>query len=349
MGFLDNSGDIILDAVLTDTGRMRLAQGDGSFKIVKFALGDDEIDYTLYDKTNANGSAYYDLNILQTPVLEAFTNNAASMKSKLLSIRNEELLYLPMVKLNNIIRPTVDSNGSAIRALTDIPNGGYIVTADYTTSLTTGWTGLSALTNGGKGNGIIRGNQPFGDDLTPIVFDQGLDTNDLTASRMDGGDVLMETQYLVEVDSRLLNIATPEGQNVLARPSYIDDDNVAGYYFTLNRYPGYFAPPNGNMNVPAFNVGPQNVESPAAQAETVIGNGATTGVFGTRFGFYLRSTLDVASSTTLFTELGGTTALNYLGAGASVRFYYIDTTLRVTGYYTGYRVDVPLRIIKKVT
>ena len=42
MAFLDNSGDIILDAVLTDTGRFRLAKGDGSFKIVKFALGDDE-------------------------------------------------------------------------------------------------------------------------------------------------------------------------------------------------------------------------------------------------------------------------------------------------------------------
>ena len=33
MGFLDNSGDIILDAVLTDTGRARLAKGDGSFNI----------------------------------------------------------------------------------------------------------------------------------------------------------------------------------------------------------------------------------------------------------------------------------------------------------------------------
>ena len=38
MAFLDNSGDIVLDAVLTDTGRMRLARGDGSFKITKFAL-----------------------------------------------------------------------------------------------------------------------------------------------------------------------------------------------------------------------------------------------------------------------------------------------------------------------
>jgi len=41
MAFLDNSGDIILDAVLTDTGRHRMAMGDGSFRITKFALGDD--------------------------------------------------------------------------------------------------------------------------------------------------------------------------------------------------------------------------------------------------------------------------------------------------------------------
>ena len=66
MAFLDNSGDIILDAVLTDVGRMRIAQGDGSFKIVKFALGDEEINYGLYNKTHPSGSAYYDLQILQT-------------------------------------------------------------------------------------------------------------------------------------------------------------------------------------------------------------------------------------------------------------------------------------------
>ena len=76
MGFLDNSGDIILDAVLTDLGRKRLAEGN--FQITKFALGDDEIDYGLYDKNHPSGSAYYDLEILQTPVLEAFTNNMSS-------------------------------------------------------------------------------------------------------------------------------------------------------------------------------------------------------------------------------------------------------------------------------
>ena len=103
MAFLDNSGDIILDAVLTDTGRMRLARGDGSFKIAKFAFADDEVDYGNYDKNHTSGSAYYDLEILQTPVLEAFTNNASSMKSKLLSISRTNLLYLPVIELLIVI------------------------------------------------------------------------------------------------------------------------------------------------------------------------------------------------------------------------------------------------------
>ena len=100
MAFLDNSGDIILDAVLTDTGRLRLAKGDGSFNITKFALGDDEINYTLYDKNHPSGSAYFDVEILQSPVLEAFTNNTSVLKSKLMSISRTNLLYLPEIRNN---------------------------------------------------------------------------------------------------------------------------------------------------------------------------------------------------------------------------------------------------------
>ena len=63
MGFLDNSGDIILDAVLTDAGRKELAAG--TFSITKFALGDDEINYQLYNPAHPSGSSYYDLEIVQ--------------------------------------------------------------------------------------------------------------------------------------------------------------------------------------------------------------------------------------------------------------------------------------------
>ena len=69
MAFLDNSGDIILDAVLTDTGRLRLARGDGSFKITKFALGDDEINYETYHAQHSSGSAYFDLEIYKLQYL----------------------------------------------------------------------------------------------------------------------------------------------------------------------------------------------------------------------------------------------------------------------------------------
>jgi len=83
MAFLDNSGDIILDAVLTETGRRKMA--NGNFSITKFALGDDEIDYSLYNKNHPSGSAYYDLQILQTPIFEAFTQVNAGINYGLLS------------------------------------------------------------------------------------------------------------------------------------------------------------------------------------------------------------------------------------------------------------------------
>ncbi len=47
MAYLDNSS-IIVDAILTKKGREKLAAGQ-SLNITQFALGDDEIDYQLYD------------------------------------------------------------------------------------------------------------------------------------------------------------------------------------------------------------------------------------------------------------------------------------------------------------
>ena len=100
MAFLDNSGDIILDAVLTDLGRKRMSEGN--FRITQFALGDDEVDYSLYNKNHPSGSAYYDLEILQTPVFEAFTRTNANINYGLLSFNgNPNLLYLPALKFND--------------------------------------------------------------------------------------------------------------------------------------------------------------------------------------------------------------------------------------------------------
>jgi len=85
MGYLDNS-TIIVDAVLTKKGREALARQDGSFKITQFALGDDEIDYTLYNENHSNGSAYAGEAIENLPMLEAIPNENAILKSKLVTL-----------------------------------------------------------------------------------------------------------------------------------------------------------------------------------------------------------------------------------------------------------------------
>lgn len=348
MAFLDNSGDIILDAVLTDTGRKRLAQADGSFRITKFALGDDEIDYSLYNYNHASGSAYYDLNILQSPVLEAFTNNMSVLKSKLISYTRNDLLYLPVVKLNDKLSKTLTSTSAGT---TDIPNGGYIVTADATTSDFSTYAGItSALTSflgTPDAQGIFRGRGDLIFKSRPLVVDQGLDSADLVVRKLPAGDPLRETQYIVEVDSRLLRLATPADPGTLARPSYIDDDNIASYYFALNSNSSYFAAPDGEApaNIPPFQLDNQAGVNVGDQF-SVIGPETNTGRYGTRFCVQLVSTDDVAWSTELFTTLGGETATGYLGA-TGMTFYYIDTMVRITGYTTGYRMDIPVRLIKK--
>ena len=85
MGYLDNA-IVTVDAILTKKGRELLARGDGSFKITQFALGDDEIDYTLYNPLHPSGSALYGEAIENMPLLEAFPDETQIMKYKLTTL-----------------------------------------------------------------------------------------------------------------------------------------------------------------------------------------------------------------------------------------------------------------------
>ena len=85
MGYLNNQV-VTVDAILTKKGRELLAKNDGSFRITQFALGDDEIDYTLYNPTNPQGSAFYGEAIDNMPLLEAFADENQIMKYKLATL-----------------------------------------------------------------------------------------------------------------------------------------------------------------------------------------------------------------------------------------------------------------------
>ena len=85
MGYLNNSV-VTVDAILTTKGRQLLAKGDGSFTITQFALGDDEIDYTLHNPNHPSGSAFYGQAIENMPLIEAIPNEMQSMKYKLVTL-----------------------------------------------------------------------------------------------------------------------------------------------------------------------------------------------------------------------------------------------------------------------
>ena len=85
MGYLNNSS-IIVDAILTKKGRELLARQDGSFRITQFALGDDEIDYTLFNENHPNGSQYSGEAIENMEIIEAFPDDNNIMISKLATL-----------------------------------------------------------------------------------------------------------------------------------------------------------------------------------------------------------------------------------------------------------------------
>ena len=311
MAFLDNSGDIILDAVLTDTGREKLARSDGSFKIEKFALGDEEINYSLFDKNHPSGSAYYDIAIMQTPILEAFTNNASSMKSKLMTIGKTDILYLPVLAL---------AQASADRE--PFFSGSYVVAVNENTQ-GNGTTTTNALDM--NTGGFFYGASGFQNDADPITVDQGINSTEIS-NRQTLDSSLVETAYMIEIDNRFGSIVDPNGNPTPV--SYVDDDQIASYL--LN------APPGGQSSPFFPSIADLGIRS------------AIAGPRGTRLAFKIASSVDLASSDYLFNRLGGTTSNlpKFGGSGFVSNVKYIDSTVRVIGVNTGYRLDIPIRFVK---
>jgi len=100
MGFLDHStNNIIIDAVLTDFGRQRLAENNGQFRIEYFSLGDDEVDYGIIKKFGRTvGKEKITKN---TPIFEAQTKAMGAIKNRALTLPNPTLTKMPFLSLVN--------------------------------------------------------------------------------------------------------------------------------------------------------------------------------------------------------------------------------------------------------
>lgn len=141
MGFLDHStNNLIIDAVLTDVGRRKLADNNGSFKIAFFSLGDDEVDYTLIQKFGRTvGKEKISKN---TPIFEAQTKGDLALKHRLLTLPDPTIIRLPTLSIlgstnltNNVIsftRSTITLNTVSVEQKIDgetkVPDGTSDVT-----------------------------------------------------------------------------------------------------------------------------------------------------------------------------------------------------------------------------
>ena len=142
---------------------------------------------------------------------------------------------------------------------------------------------------------------------------------------------MFETQYIIEIDNRFGEIHSlsggPRGRSRRARVSFIDDDNIASYFLSYN------------TDNPTFVTDLETADVDGRGDESVI-----AGPKGSKLNFVIRTSLELQSSNFLYSQLGGT-GLTISGADGTYRF--LDTMVRITGATTGYRVDVPLRFVKK--
>ena len=343
MAFLDNSGDIILDAVLTDTGRMRMAQGNGTFKVTKFAFGDDEINYRLVNIDHPSGSAYSLLECLQTPILEAFTNTEGSLKSKLLTYSNPNLLYLPEFILNTNENKTYGKQVGYFPY--DPSKNAFIVPSE--------------IKPFGNTQGVLNGKNPGAKD-SHIRLEFGLNVEGKTPIALRNIEPeLNETQVIIECDSRFLRITDLSGQPL--NPSFTDESMISTYVASSTN-----AGMNGGIVSEMTQLGPHTdldqpemkyargimvrfkvLMSSLLQSSNTTSNKSLWVKHGTAYG---TGTWDTAASSIGTAETCGTSGqANNLATRADAGdLYHIDTTIRVTGMQSGASVDIPITLVKSV-
>mgnify|MGYP003649308872 CR=1 FL=1 len=331
MAFLDNSGDIILDAVLTDLGRQRMSQGN--FKITKFALGDDEIDYTLYNKNHPSGSAYYDIEILQTPCFEAFTTDNANINYGLLSFTRTDLLYLPSLVTNEL---TDDSPLFKTSSVFYIAANSETGTALNTVHSSSNYWALSSATNGRK-----------------IIIESGLDTTELTADSTTRASYMLNTnlldsRYGVYFDNRFISaVITPTAKSVFTN-SNIGADKVS---FTMGQTTANSTTFMEDHSV-VYARGVDNTVYYYANAQ--VADTAISAIAGPRgSATAVNVTMDsslvgaVGAATNSKYTLYGTTGANLFDDGNT--YDYIDTTVYVQGTSTSAMLQLPVRLVRRAS
>tara|TARA_R100000742_G_C4235220_1_gene55954 strand:- start:2 stop:634 length:633 start_codon:yes stop_codon:yes gene_type:complete len=207
---LFNGTNLSVEAILTTRGRELLSKDDGKLNITKFALSDEEIDYTLYDKTHPNGDVSFGTVIENIIPIEA-SPTRKNLKSYLVpvgqSFHNKKLnvpqdVTLEPDTLFDII-PITRNGGVEVTEnyLFTIQNTNIInfVSDEENNNITNTFTGKKTTVNANRINpGATTTITVHGIDskLTKIIIvDVKSDTSNQTASPFNSNVVVTDSRY----------------------------------------------------------------------------------------------------------------------------------------------------------
>jgi hypothetical protein len=114
MGYLDNTS-VTIDAILTLKGRELLAKGGNAFSITQFAVGDDEVDYSLWNPDHPLGTNYYGTIIENMPITEAIPDETQALKYKLITLP-KQTTNIPVITVGNTLITLLAPGDSAVIA-----------------------------------------------------------------------------------------------------------------------------------------------------------------------------------------------------------------------------------------
>ncbi len=286
-------------------------------------------------KTHPSGTAYYDLEIMQTPVMESFTQTNAGINYGLLTVTATDILYLPVLEVNQKTSVT-----NTVIPKSNFPNIYYI--ADNTSNTSTNLLESTAL---GSTQYFAVSNQTSG---PAILLEAGLNTLELRGDSSNRTTYLLDNNlvdnyFYVYYDNRF--ISSILGSNTTARFNNTDKgDGTPTLEYSLVTGPTVTTDLKLDNYSAARIAGPDN--GVLYNAAYSVDDRTVSSINGPRSSFTL---INIAIKTNLDAEysLYGSTSQNLFGDGKL--YNYIDTTLYVQGTRTGVQTQIPVRLIKYVS
>jgi len=372
MSFLDNAGSIILDAILTDIGRKRMAQG--KFKVSKFALGDDEVDYKLYLHTTMDTSTtpstvvpYNTQNrILSQSVFEALAQNNAVINYGLVSYNRPDLMYIPVLRANNKLsgaaRPAKDTqlylgesnpetNPATDAGAAHLPfplpdtsgsSGRYYFSVNDETTKK-----LKSLYK--EEESVLENNRVDG---TKLIIESGIESDIASTSEYRDAYILQtglfDNNFNVYCDSRFFNSVLSPNQNItfknkitgkmIANFGLLKGDSPTSLAQIVDKFEGYVVKGGSNLIVNHGSNGTDDKELSALDGP----RGSVTAL-----NFSLKNELlgDSAAPRDQKYSIFGKTD-QYLNGDDKNKYDYIDTSIYIEGLASNSRLQLPLRIIR---